>query len=52
METEFKQVAKEMGIDSWQTFVPADWNYPFSRMRVELSLSDWEKVVAVLKKGV
>jgi hypothetical protein len=52
METGFKQVAKEMGIEGWHSFAPANWDYPFSRMRVELSLSEWEKVVAVLKKGV
>ena len=52
MEAEFKQVAKEIGVDYWQHFVPANWEHPFSRMKMELSLTDWEKIVAVLKKGV
>jgi CRISPR/Cas system-associated exonuclease Cas4 (RecB family) len=52
INTEFKQVRKELGLDSWRDLTPKDYHRPTAGLKVELSLDEWEVLVNTLKKAV
>lgn len=52
INTEFKQVRKELGLNSWSDLTPKDYHRPSADLKVELSLDEWEILVSALKKAV